>query len=171
MPRSFVRPVLGDLCAIQEASVRCQSPQGDAALSPRLGERQSLSRARRRIRPSSAETGEGSSRHPASGYAKPSPRRPLQNAPPPRRRVGSCSLSWEPPTVWEVKFFRVALLLTLSWGRGRFGRLRPKPVRGLPGTQSRVTQKPPLSGPECVFIVNPGTPAACRSRHRQRPRR
>ena len=31
-------------------------------------------------------------------------------------------------------------LFTLSKGRGRFGRPRPKPVRGLPGTRPRVTQ-------------------------------
>ena len=44
------------------AGMRCQSLQGAAALSPLLGERQ--------VRASSAETGEGSSGHPTSGYAK-----------------------------------------------------------------------------------------------------
>ena len=34
-------------------------------------------------------------------------------------------------------------LFTLSKGRGRFGRLRPKPVRGLPRNQARVTQGSP----------------------------
>ena len=48
------------------AGMRCQSLQGAAALSPLLGERQ--------VRASSAETGEGSSGHPTSGYAKVSPR-------------------------------------------------------------------------------------------------
>ena len=36
-------------------------------------------------------------------------------------------------------------LFTLSEGRGRFGRPRPKPVRGLPGTRPRVTQESPES--------------------------
>ncbi len=37
-----------------------------------------------------------------------------------------------------------APLFTLSEGRGRFGRLRPKPVRGLPRNHRRVTQEPSL---------------------------
>ena len=36
-----------------------------------------------------------------------------------------------------------AAVFTLSKGRGRFGRLRPKSVRGLPGNQARVMQRSP----------------------------
>ena len=38
---------------------------------------------------------------------------------------------------------QAAVILPLSKGRGRFGRLRPKPERGLPRTQARITQRPP----------------------------
>ena len=40
---------------------------------------------------------------------------------------------------------KVRRLFTLSKGRGRFGRPRPKSVRGLPGNQLRVTQGSPES--------------------------
>ena len=46
--------------------------------------------------------------------------------------------------VCGVCFLAGVPLFPLSWGRGRFGRLRPKSVRGLPGTQLRVTQESPL---------------------------
>ena len=36
-------------------------------------------------------------------------------------------------------------LFTLSWGRGRIGRPRPNPVRGLPGNHPRVMQGSPQS--------------------------
>ncbi len=49
---------------------RSQSIQGDAALHPLLGERQSLPRTRSGLRPSPAEAGEGSSGQPTSGYAR-----------------------------------------------------------------------------------------------------
>ena len=40
-----------------------------------------------------------------------------------------------------VSPFEETPFFPLSWGRGRFGRLRPKSVRGLPGTHPRVTQR------------------------------
>ena len=63
----------------------------------------------------------------------PLPVRPLQNAPRPRKRGGSCSLSWETfaQLAWSSKVR--PLLIPLLGERVR--------VRGLPGTQPRVTQR------------------------------
>ena len=48
---------------------------------------------------------------------------------------------WGRATLLGLNLFKGTPVLPLSWGRGRFGRLRPKSVRGLPGNQRRVTQR------------------------------
>ena len=93
--------------------VRCQSLQGDAVLSPLLRERQNLSRARRGIPASSPEIGEESSG-----------RGPRTSSP--VRTQASTGRA----------------VLPLSWGRGRFGRLRPKSVRGRPVEAPRTNSIP-----------------------------
>ena len=76
--------------------VRCQSIQGDAGLSPLLGERQ--------IPPSPAEIGEGSSGQPASGYAKVS-----SGSVQTRHMVDTCSETWftHPATRWRIRMCRL----------------------------------------------------------------
>ena len=64
----------------------------------------------------------------------------------PRTRSGGDSLPVvvsTPASTFEPKQLVAAPFFTLSKGRGRFGRLRPKSVRGLPGNHLRVTQMPP----------------------------
>ena len=47
---------------------------------------------------------------------------------------------WGRATLLGLNLFKGTPVFPLSWGRGRFSRLRLKPVRGLPGNHFRVTQ-------------------------------
>ena len=139
--RSGVRPSPAELSEGSPARgrypsshVRMQSNTDRAVLHPLQGERQT--------RPSSAEFGEGSSAHPAPAH----PHRPCGASP--TRRLSS-SFSLEETLAKRPSCSRSGPLFTLSKGRGRFGRLRPKSVRGPPRTQPqpiptvRVALHPP----------------------------
>ncbi len=90
--------------------------------------------------------------------------------------------------VCDVNLLERAPFFPLSKGRGRFGRPRPKSVRGLPRTQPWATQKPrppdsPAAKAGARNCPRPGgqslaaargvltSPAACGRSPRRRPRR
>ena len=123
----------------------------------------------------------------------PLPSSPIPQCSPPRLAFGK-GLAVEvtlPATTDGLSRLQGTPFFTLSKGRGRIGRLRPNSVRGLPGRRPPATQRPPrgkswrerssgthprlrkdlVSGAACLRIVSPGTPAACPSSRRQRPRR
>ena len=112
-----------------------------------------------------AEFGEGSSGHPASDY----PRVSLENiqgggsSPSPRERQNRPSAAefGERSSGHRASDYpRVSLeniqggrLFTLSKGKDRIGRPRPRPVRGLPGTQLRIARRCP-AGKRLSYVKN-----------------